>query len=1146
MTTIFKKTASVVLAALLSAAPAMAFSSGHFAKKSKLAQGKWVKIAVNSTGVYELTDAELLAMGFSNPANVQVYGMGGNIISEILSGDYPDDLQPVSVQRYNGKLCFYALGPTTFNMVDARTETPRYTRTINPYSTMGYYFLNEEGTQQTVDQKPVQSKGSVMRPTSLGFTIHENDLISVGFSGKEMMGEDIVGENFNLDYTLPGIADSTLTVNVAAAVNSTDYEAYLRSKVITDRGNFSVPFTLTQSRFNRIYDGRTFYREVSPVAKVTTTGLSEQGKLNVSVYISGTPKMAKLNYFIINYTKHNTIIDGQDGQTMIGIPNLTTQDCIVLPGASESTVVWNVDEPSDPIQYTLSQRTDDTGAVTGYDFTPRMSVKSAQYVAFDPTQTLKKISGFEPVENQNLHALPTPDMLIITNKAFMEQAQRIADMHKQVDNLDVVVVDQQEVFNEFSSGTPDAMAYRLMCKMFYDRDKTKFKSLILFGPGSYDNRGLVSNKANRLLTYQSDRSDDKDNSFASDDFFGFLDDESGSSSSLKTDMLRIGVGRYPVTSVEEAKADVDKLIKYCAAPDYGPWRNDVLINADVASAEEADCHIFEAEGINNLIENDLNTQMNTNKVYVEMFQRSIADGTTSTEARRRFVEYLQDGQYFMTYVGHAGPLVFTKTKFWTSVMAQTTVYPHWPIMTTACCEVARYDSDQRGIAEFMFHKSNGGVIAMVGSPRESYNDQNDIMNNAFVRALFSYKAKGYMPTLGEAYRNAKQNYGYARNGNKLSFTLFGDPAIKINYPKPLFDIVTINNKDIDNLTAPLDIAPMQEVTVTAQVNKEDGSGIDTDFTGDATLTLYDAKRELKTVSGTPSSGGSTVNRTIYYPRDILARVQGRVVNGVFTGKVIMPRHFKGLNESAMMRIYAHKDNSDQMVNGQYEGLNITTYNEATAVNDDNAPVIDAMFLNDEQSFTEGGTVPANSTLYINASDDVSINTMSASVGGAMKLMLDGGKSTYYLVKNYATTCDEGRQLSVAFPLEGINPGVHTLTFTVFDVAGHSATRTISFIVGETNTLTLTALETPAVDKATFSISGDTTPTVNLKVTDAQGNLVWTKTTATFPLTWDLKDNAGNRVKPGLYKFFGNFDDGTNYGGTNIGDLIVIDPVKSNK
>ena len=165
------------------------------------------------------------------------------------------------------------------------------------------------------------------------------------------------------------------------------------------------------------------------------------------------------------------------------------------------------------------------------------------------------------------------------------------------------------------------------------------------------------------------------------------------------------------------------------------------------------------------------------------------------------------------------------------------------------------------------------------------------------------------------------------------------------------------------------------------------------------------------------------------------------------------------------------------------------------------------------------------------------------------LLLDGGKTSLSLVKNSAVASNEGRDLEIAFPLSTISEGNHTLTFTVFDIAGHSATRTISFVVSNSNDIVLTAQEAPATQVATFDIAEaqfDTTPMVNIKVTDAQGNIVWSKKTDSFPATWNLTDAQGNRVKPGLYKFFGNYDNGTNYGGTNIGDLIVIDPVNSNK
>lgn len=75
-------------------------------------------------------------------------------------------------------------------------------------------------------------------------------------------------------------------------------------------------------------------------------------------------------------------------------------------------------------------------------------------------------------------------------------------------------------------------------------------------------------------------------------------------------------------------------------------------------------------------------------------------------------------------------------------------------------------------------------------------------------------------------------------------------------------------------------------------------------------------------------------------------------------------------------------------------------------------------------------------------------------------------------------------------------------------------------------------------------SGMLHPEVTLRVTDATGKLVWMTTTDTFPVSWDMKDMDGNKVPAGLYRYFGSYNDGVNYGGTPINKLIVLEPVKT--
>lgn len=1119
---------------------AHAFAATDYATTSKLSTGKWVKVAVTSDGIYEITDSELQHMGFSHPENVAVYGHGGHAINEYLDGSAIDDLAPVSVARLNGKLCFYAQGARAMTLTDASSKTPHYTREFNAYSTKGYYFLTEDAPRHCVASEPVADKrGTIERNSSFAYFLHERELTSEALSGKNFLGEDIPESGIDLEYALSGIADSTLTVNVSAAVRA-DATSYIQSAVIANGQSNKVNYSLIKSRITStaLSISKLYYNSSSPFAAVNVHGIYPQGTLHIN--ISGDPSgitLSKLDYAIITYKKANTILDAEDSQTLMGFNMLSEDDCIMLPGASRNTVVWNVDEPNTPVQYTLTASTDGNG----YEFSPHQNSSAAMYIAFNPQHTLKKISSFEAVMNQNIHGMPTPHMLIITNGALMEQAKRVAQLHRETDCMDVAVLDQEQIFNEFSSGTPDAMAYRLLCKMLYDRDHDKFKYLMLFGPGSYDNRGIVTNKPNKLLTYQSDNSNDEDNTFTSDDFFGLLDDYSGDSYYIYNDVLRIGVGRYPCANVEEAKNDVDKLIKYVSQPDYGAWRNNALI---IAGTGDNDAHACQAEGVSDFIEFHPGTKINVNKVYVDMYELELSDGTKTYNSRKRITEYLQSGQFLVSYVGHATPQLFSSSDLWTSTQAQKTHYTHIPIMSTACCEAARYDSDFRGIGEFMFHNPEGGAIALLATTRITLSDQNDIINRSFIQNMLNSSDYESGLRLGDIYRTAKEEFGWADNANKISYTLLGDPALLIRAPKPRIHITSINDENCADSTT-ITTGPLQRITVQAQVYKPDGSGIDTDFNGNVTLYLNGARHFFKTC--TMDSYYETVERDIYYSRNELAQTQGKVVNGVFEGSIVVPRFNNAQKENLKLYIYANNETGN-MVTGDYDHIIMDDYNEDNAITDNNAPIIDAMFINDEAKFVNGNLIPSNSVLHIHASDDVAISTQTASVGNTMKLQLDGGKMNYYIINDVAMVSNNGHNVDINFPLQNINDGNHTLTYTIFDVAGNCASRTISFSVNSSMKLNITADTCPVTDHVTFSISETnftSTPTVTLKVMNPQGNMVWSTNTSSFPYTWDLHDKNGASVKPGLYKFYGYFTDDKNYGGTPLHTILVTDDL-SNK
>ena len=1133
--------ACAAILAIFCASYANAFDASRYATTSKLATGKWVKITVPENGVYEVTYDELLEMGFINPEKVHIYGFGGTKISEVLNGSVPDDMKRVPMLRINNKLCFYANGPVSFSISDYSTN-PRFTRTFNPYSQVGCYFLSEQNISDLTPNRKttVTVSNYIDTPTSLGYFYHEKEQTTISSSGKEMIGEDFVDNKLLVDYYLPNLSDSTVIVHSAIAANMTQMTyatGVLHSGGATDTTNYS----LSMSRIYKPSNAYVYYNFATPYGPVKMTHPAEHGQYEPFLPHDDTTTVSlkRLDYFILTYKHHNIMQEDAGNQVLMGFAATNGSERFMLPNAPASTVVWYVNSPNNPSVVTTSTYNDQSGTGLAF-FSP--SAATSLYVAFDPDKTLKKIIAWESVDNQNIHGMPTPDMLIITNKTFHDQAQRVADLHAAIDGLSVAVVDQDQVFNEFSSGTRDAMAYRLVCKMFYDRDNTKFKNLLLFGPGSFDNRELMGEHPMNLLTYQSDNSHYADFSYTTDDFFGFLDDSSGSN--VAADKLRIGIGRITCADEEEARNDVDKLVEYYANPDYGVWRNNTFVISD---SPDKGLYMYQGEGYKNLIDNDLHTGMHVNTLHNTQFARSPSEDAvelarkTATEGKRFWANMHRQGQYFATYVGHAGPIAFTKyNKLWTTSDVATTSYEHLPIMSTACCDVAHYDCDSRGIAELMFHKRDGGAIALLTSSRMVYATENDQLNTYFINAFFSNDANGVMPTLGEAYKQSKLGFT-ASNSNKLSFFLLGDPAIKVNYPITRFKLIEINGADMTDPTDIPMLRPLKRFDVTAHVVDADGN-LDTSFNGDATMTLYDKEEQFTSLS---FSGGT---RKIYFNRDKLNEVSGRVVNGVFTATMIVPDEPKASNETVLLRVYAHKDNSDYMVNGFCKTIKMLPYDANMAIRDTEAPVITNMYVNDETAFGDGSMVGSNSMLYITATDDQGICLKDNSVDRSMTLVLDGGKPSYSDIVFYVTSSDEGRTINIEFPLNNLSEGLHTLTYTVFDLLGNSAERTITFMVGQVGTLDLVADKLPAFlnEEVNFDIDTELSskPEVIVRVTDATGKLMWMTTSTTFPVAWDMRDMNGNKVPAGLYRYFGTYNDGVNYGGTPINKLIVLDPVKT--
>lgn len=70
-----------------------AFNTDVYATRSALADGRWVKIAVDRSGMHRISESTLRSWGFSDPSKVKVYGYGGAPIGDALAErTYIDDV----------------------------------------------------------------------------------------------------------------------------------------------------------------------------------------------------------------------------------------------------------------------------------------------------------------------------------------------------------------------------------------------------------------------------------------------------------------------------------------------------------------------------------------------------------------------------------------------------------------------------------------------------------------------------------------------------------------------------------------------------------------------------------------------------------------------------------------------------------------------------------------------------------------------------------------------------------------------------------------------------------------------------------------------------------------------------------------------
>lgn len=1123
-----------LLVSILVFVPALSFSA-NYALNSKLSAGRWVQMKVTENAVYKLTYEDIKKMGFSDPAKTKIYGYGGWILNQNFTQPYIDDLPEVAVYVSKGAdgifnagdfLLFYGRGLTQWTY---KTTSDSFVHENNPYAQYGSYFIAE--SDEGLQEMPIQASFAATDSTVTSFDdykIHEKDLIAVLHSGRELFGENFAtNPTQSFTFSIPGITDEQGKVRLSFAASH---------KLTSPSVPVSVSINNTEVLRINISKTSGEYEKAQLVDGTKTWDGNKSETVTATVkldYPQGQIPSAFLNFISLNMKRklqsYNTAYTFFRNKE-----SLNKSLKYVISDASTNLQVWNISDAENiqKIETELTGTSMSFGANSSGNTIP-------EYVLVDVTKSFPTPlydSGKSIVKNQNLHAIKQTDMVIIAAEAYMPLAEKLAEKHREMQGLTVAVVQPEWIYNEFSSGTPDATAYRRFMKMFYDRATTaeeKPKYLLLFGDGHYNNRQI--NPKQVLLSYQFVNSINETYSYGTDDYFGFLDDSEGVN--LERDVLDIGIGRFPVNSYEQAETVLNKVFDYMDNKDYSSWKNTVIFTADDTGSTDSFCGFSkQADELARYVEQN-HSQYMVVKSYMDAFQPTMANGRKIyIGAKQKLMNTLKEGCFLFNYTGHGSPTSMSAEDMMHISTIRQMTFKNLPLWITATCDFGRYDDDQVSAGEEAFLHPQSAAIALFTTTRVVYSSGNQLMNSQFIKNIFAKNADGSHSSLGDIIRKSKVNIA-GDGGNKLNFILIGDPAMKLNYPEWEVILDSINGYPVTEATT-FNLKALERVTLKGKVTDGNGDPIN-DFTGTLQSTILDGQQTSQSViysnrkeDGNILDANGLARWTfIEYP-NIVYKGKNPIQNGQFSFSYTIPKDIAYSKTLGKMNFYASDEVQQKDAAGYFQQYTLS--GTADYADDGSGPVIEKLYLNSE-AFRSGDKVNETPLLFVRIYDVDGINLTGNGLGHNISFCIDNKPELTYKSLNHLFQPDDGIEGrgTVSFSIPELPAGQHELVFKVWDILNNSSTGIIQFTVVKgfkPNIATLIAAPNPAKESTRFYIDHnrpgeETVLEVEIRVFDLTGRILWSynhtspsELSNTYTVDWNLIETGGQKVHPGIYLY----------------------------
>jgi len=1092
---------------------------------SVLSTGTWRRFYVEQSGIFKLTKSFLDEIGVNtnvDPRTIKIYGNGGAMLPLSNAEFYPIDLTENAI-KFVGEsdgvfndgdyILFYAEGPYGYNE-ESNTNINAYSNISNYYVTFGGGF----GKRIQSMTEPVGSPDFSI-DTFQDYKFHEVDEYNIAKLGRRWFGNRFdIEDHQDFTFNFPNLV---LTEPVRLKVYVGAVSEVPTSMAVNVNGNSIPSLTL-----NNISDGiLATGAQYNGLIEVNSPSLT----VNLDYDNSGNPSsLAYLDYISLEATRALTYAGGQlrfknkSVETASGIAEYNLSNASVVREIWDITDKYNVTSVSNANQESAFSFKAASGNLRTY----------IAHNGIDYFQPLRDGNIF--VNNQNIKGtifknsqgeFQDIDYLIITPGSLISQAERLAQINRVQNNLNVKVLTLNAIYQEFSSGNQDIGAIRNVVKYIYQNASTpdkRLKYLCLFGDASFDPKDRIPNNTNVVPTWFSTESFSLTFSFVSDDFYAMMDENEGDmGTSNKAD---IAVGRILADSPQRATQLINKIEEYYSKGSFGSWRNNILLIADDVDLPSEGNLQGTSDDIADII-TDEKPFLNSKKIFSDAFQQeSSAAGERYPKVNKEIRDAIDVGALVVNYFGHGGEDGLAAERIFDKNDSQDVANAcKYNLFVTVTCEYTKFDDPLRQTAgEFTYWNPTGGAIALITTTRQIFTSSGVAFNQIIEPYLFAFGSNEY-PTMAEALRLSKNNPGISNNPQKPLVWFIGDPAMKLAFAQPDIKLTKINDQpigpDADVLQA------LGRVKLSGEVVDASGNLLST-YNGLLTATVLDKEIDRQTLD----NDNNNVFMDFKTLGEIIFKGQATVTNGQFEFEFVVPRDIGIPVGPGKVSFYAQRDLPLENRAGHSFDIQVGGINE-NAAEDNTGPLIN-LFMNDE-NFVSGGITNEQPSLIANLQDENGINTASG-IGHDITAIIDGDETNPFVLNEYyQANVDDYQNGKVTYPFRDLEPGLHTLTLKAWDVYNNSSTAELQFVVHDKDQElvidNVLNYPNPFIDYTEFWFNHNSPDVldVSVQIFTISGKIVRTlngqtnggsKVTSSLSkdIVWDGRDDFGDKIGKGVY------------------------------